>query len=130
MKAHPNDLDVMIESYGQENIDAEDSLIDPRRGYGNEVPIEAPSSSPLPKDNAENSIENIDGIFGITNEDRELGIATNLEGLSSPKIDKIKKKRGRKSFIELRNIAGNADNQIKIFDILNSGKGKCLPKDQ
>jgi hypothetical protein len=53
-----------------------------------------------------------------------------LEGLSSPKIDKIKKKRGRKSFIELRNIAGNADNQIKISDILNNGKGKCLPKDQ
>ncbi|GLJ05749.1 hypothetical protein SUGI_0024510 [Cryptomeria japonica] len=130
MKAHPYDLDMMIESYGQENIDAEDSLIDPGRGYGYEVPIEAPSSSPLLKDNAENSIENIDGIFGITNEDRELGIATNLEGLSSPKIDKIKKKRGRKSFIELRNIAGNADNQIKIFDILNSGKGKCLPKDQ
>lgn len=74
--------------------------------------------------------DSIDGLFGITNKDRQLGIAMNRGSLSSPNINKIKKKRGRKSVVELRSLAGNAGNQRKLADIMHIGKGKCLPQDQ
>ena len=53
----------------------------------------------------------------------------NQEGLSSPKYGRVKGKRGRKSLKELREVDGLSKEQQKIDQLLNNGKGKCLPKD-
>ena len=52
----------------------------------------------------------------------------NQAGLSSPVCGRSKGRRGRKSLKELREANGLCKEQIKIDDLLNIGKGKCLPK--
>ena len=59
---------------------------------------------------------------------QELGIEMNQEGLTSPKYGKPKGKRGRRSLKNLREVEGLAREQRKIDEILNIGKGKCLPR--
>ena len=72
-----------------------------------------------------------DGNISTTQEldifQQELGIEMNQEGLTSPKYGKPKRKRGRKSLKDLREIEGLAREQRKIDELLNIGKGKCLP---
>ena len=58
---------------------------------------------------------------------QELGIEMNQEGLSSPIYGKPKRKRGRSSLKNLREVEGLAREQRKIDEILNIGKGKRLP---
>ena len=60
----------------------------------------------------------------------KIGIAENQEGQKTPMCGKTKQKRGRKSLKELRESARQEKEQAKIFDLLNNGKGKCLPKEQ
>ena len=50
--------------------------------------------------------------------------------MKTPICGKLKQKRGRKSLKELREAAGQVKEQTKILDILQSGKGKILPKEQ
>ena len=59
---------------------------------------------------------------------QELGLYMNQEGLTSPNFGKPKSKRGRKSLKEIREIEGLARDQRKIDELLNTGKGKSLPK--
>ena len=59
---------------------------------------------------------------------KELGLLMNQEGKISPITGKPKGKRGRKSLKELRESKGLAREQRKIDELLNLGKGKCLPK--
>ncbi|GLJ26508.1 hypothetical protein SUGI_0512580 [Cryptomeria japonica] len=121
-----NNTENVINSVEHEALEVKEDGIELEKEYDEE----AITNFPDPSSPAGDNVDILDGLFGITNEDRQLGIATNLAGLSSPKIDKVKKKRGRKSCIALRSLAGNAENQMKISDILNSGKGKSLPKEQ
>lgn len=58
----------------------------------------------------------------------KLGIIMNREGIKNPKYDRTKAKRGRKSHKVLKEANGQAKEQQKIGQLLNSGKGKCLPK--
>ena len=53
----------------------------------------------------------------------------NQEGLSSPKYNKVKGKRGRRSLKKLRELDGLSREQKKIDHLLNIGKGKYLPKE-
>ncbi|GLJ15302.1 hypothetical protein SUGI_0250890 [Cryptomeria japonica] len=121
-----NNTENVINSVEHEALEVKEDGIELEKEYDEE----AITNFPDPSSPAGDNVDILDGLFGITNEDRQLGVATNLAGLSSPKIDKVKKKRGRKSCIALRSLAGNAENQMKISDILNSGKGKSLPKEQ
>ena len=59
---------------------------------------------------------------------QKFGIYMNKEGLASPIYGKPKGKRGRRSLKELRESEGLARDQKKIDELLNTGKGKCLPK--
>ena len=59
---------------------------------------------------------------------QELGLYMNQEGLTSPNFGKPKRKRVRKSLKEIQEIEGLARDQRKIDELLNTGKGKSLPK--
>ena len=59
---------------------------------------------------------------------QDLDLHMNQEGLSYPKYDRSKGKRGRKSLKELREADGQCREQQKIDNLLNIGKGKCLPR--
>ena len=61
---------------------------------------------------------------------QELGIFMNQEGRTSPVYGKPKGKRGRRSLKEIRESEGLAREQRKIDELLNTGKGKGLPKAQ
>ena len=67
-------------------------------------------------------------VHSLRNDSQHLGIQMNQEGLSSPKYGRSKGKRGRKSLKELREAIGQCRDQQKIDELLNIGKGKCLPK--
>jgi hypothetical protein len=58
----------------------------------------------------------------------QLGICMNQEGIRTPRYGTSKAKRGRKSLKELRAVDGQAREQQKLSDIFNVGKGKVLPK--
>ena len=66
--------------------------------------------------------------YDMEENQQELGLYMNQEGLSSPIFGKIKGKRGRKTLKELREIEGLSREQRKIDELLKMGKGKCLPK--
>ena len=59
---------------------------------------------------------------------QEFGICMNQEGLVSPVYGKSKGKRGRRSLKELRESEGLANEQRKIDELLNTGRGKSLPE--
>ena len=67
-------------------------------------------------------------VHSLRNDSQHLGSQMNQEGLSSPKYGRSKGKRGRKSLKELREAIGHCKDQQKIDELLNIGKGKCLPR--
>jgi hypothetical protein len=64
----------------------------------------------------------------VRNNTETLGLGKSIKGRLEADTGKIVKPRGRKSLAELRAKEGMAPGQVKITDILYSGKGKVLPE--
>ena len=132
-KANPSSKDINLRlGYEKQNTPT-----NPESNKGNELETEEDQqisklliTEIIAEEQQEGEVSSIvEKILDEQNLDK-LGIAMNQEGLITPICGKTKQKRGRKSLKELREAAGQVKDQIKIVDILNNGKGKCLPKEQ
>ena len=63
-------------------------------------------------------------------QDEMNGIEQSKEVLISPNFKHNNKKRGRKSFNELKAMDAEVEGQAKRIDLFHAGKGKVLPKAQ